>query len=117
MHPAMADCTLHLSLVPKNGSTKPLQVSIPVSLGALAVPGRRNGLLRAPWAAAASGTGPGAADFGGDMALSATPHDRDAAPLSLQFLSLISRALSAGRPHLESQSTASQVHHHQYALH
>lgn len=114
----MADCTLHLSLVPNNGSIKPLEVSIPVSLGALAIPGRHDGLLRAPWAASASGKMPGAADVTGNMTLSAAPQDKDAAPACLQFLRLTSRALSAGKTHLGSRrSAASQVHCHQYAQH
>ena len=118
MHPTMADCTLHLSLVGNNDSPKPLEVSIPVSLGAFPIPGRRNGLLRASWAAAASSSVLGAADITGNMTLSAAPHEKDVAPLDLQFVRLTSRAISAGKAHLGSQKAAAgQVHRQQYAQH
>lgn len=112
MHPAMADSTLHLSLVPssKNGPLQPLDIKIPVSLGALTVPGRRNGLLRAAWAAAGSDPVPGAASVTGDMTLSAATHTTGAASFGLQFARLISKAVSAGkRGHRSWDFAASQV--------
>ena len=110
MHPAMADCTLHLSLVPNSGTTQPLEIKIPVLLGALAVPGRRDGLLRAPWAAATSDPAPGAAGITGDMTLRAGPHARDGAPICFHFVTLISRPASTGdSSHKSWGSAASQV--------
>ena len=113
MHPAMADSTLHLSLVPssKNDRLQPLEIKIPASLGALAVLGRRNGLLRAAWAAAVSSPVPGAAGVTGDMTLSAAPHARDNTSACLRFVRLVSKHVSAGqRGHRSWGSTASQVH-------
>ena len=110
MHPATADCTLHLSLVPNNNSTQPLEVKIPVSLGAIAVPGRRNGLLPAPWAAAASISVDGAADTTGDMTMSVAPRARDSAPVCLHFVTLTSRPASTGNSgHKSKGSASSQV--------
>ena len=96
MHPAAADCSLHMSLLPNTSSKAPLQIRIPVSLDALALPGRRNGLLRVPWAAAASDVLPGAADVIGDMRLVALAGAVNTMSPGLHFLGLKSRAMSAG---------------------
>ncbi|BDA51455.1 probable oleandomycin polyketide synthase, modules 5 and 6 [Coccomyxa sp. Obi] len=54
MHPAVADASLHISAIPHHPSADATPGRIPISLGALAAPGRRNALLRAPWAGSAS---------------------------------------------------------------
>ena len=111
VHPAMADCTLHLSLVPNNSSKELLAISIPVSLGALAILGRRDGLLRAPWAAAASNSVPGAAAITGNMTIVASPNAKEVAPASLHFVGLSSKAIStADRSHESQQAAARQVY-------
>ena len=97
MHPAMADCTLHMSLIPNNANTQPLQVKIPVSLGALVVPGRQTGLLRASWAAAESMPMANTADLLGNMSLTGVAGAAGASPGHLQFYSLQSKAPSSGR--------------------
>lgn len=106
MHPASADCSLHMSLLPSTSSKAPLQMRIPVSLDALAVPGRRNGLLREPWAAAASAVLSGAADVIGDMRLGALAGAMDTMSPGLQFLGLKSRAMFAGDSSHEPKTVA-----------
>lgn len=110
MHPALADASLHISLVPYSATTEPIQAQIPISLGALAIPGRRNELLRAPRAAAASAPAAGSNDVMGDMTVSDAEQATDAVHGQLRFCGLQSRAVSAGMmAHASRAAAASQV--------
>ena len=54
MHPAVADCCLHLSAIPDSPTAEPTLGRVPMSLSALAAPARRGALLRSPWASTES---------------------------------------------------------------
>ena len=81
MHPAVADCSLHLSAIPDASTAR-----VPVSLSALAAPERRNGTLQHLWASTHSASQGGA--IIGDMAVSAA-----GAPSCLSFTGLVSKSM------------------------
>lgn len=100
MHPAVADSSLHISAIPDRPTTESTHGRIPISLGVLAAPGRRNALLRTPWAGSASGSD--VARFGGgsvtddmtavESAAAGYGSDRQS---RLCFRSLVSRAVTS----------------------
>ena len=109
MHPAVGDSALHMSLLPNSASTSPVSANIPISLAMLAVSGRRNGLLRAPWAAAVSVPMQASRDVNGDMAVNEEVQAAGAARCQLQFCGLQSRAAAAGAVGQLQIAAASQV--------
>ena len=109
MHPAVGDSALHLSLVPENASTDPISPMIPISLAVLALPSRRNGLLRAPWAAAVSGPMQASRDVTGDMAVTETAQVAGVGHCQLLFCGLQSRSAALGTVNGPQSVTVSQV--------
>ena len=109
MHPAVGDSALHLSLVPSDASAGPFEAKIPISLAMLALPGRRNGLLRAPWAAAVPNTAQASRDATGDMAVTEEAQAAGVACCQLQFCGLQSRAAAALTVTLQQSFAATQV--------
>ena len=100
MHPAVADCSLHISAIPGQPSANATPGKIPVSLGALAAPGRRNALARAPWAGSASHSGAARSGRGsvtGDMTVveSVAPGYGPGGQNRLCFRGLVSRAVAS----------------------
>ena len=96
MHPAVGDSALHLSLVPNSADTGPILPKIPIFLAKMALRDRRNGLLRAPWAAALSRPMQASRDVIGDMAIIEEPQASGFASCQSQFCGLQSRAAAAG---------------------
>ena len=109
MHPAVGDSALHLSLVPNSALTGLISPKIPISLAVLALPGRRNGLLRAPWAAAMSRPIHAGRDVIGDMAVNEEAQASSIAGSQLHFCDLQSRAAAAGATNWPLSVAASQV--------
>ena len=109
MHPAVGDSALHLSLVPNSATTGPVSPKIPISLAMMALLGRRNVLLRAPWAAALSRPMQASKDVMGDMAIDEAAQASGAASCHLQFCGLQSRAAAAGTVNQPQSVAATQV--------
>ena len=109
MHPAVGDSALHLSLVPNSASTDPISPKIPISLAMMALPDRRNGLLRAAWAAALSRPMQASRDVTGDMAVIEGAQASGVASCQLQFCGLQSRAAAAGTVDWPQSVAAIQV--------
>ena len=109
MHPAVGDSALHLSLVPNSANPGPISPKIPISLAMMVLPGRRNGLLSAPWAAALSRPVQASRDVTGDMAIFEEAQASGVASCQLQFRGLQSRAAAAGTVNRPPSVAATQV--------
>ena len=109
MHPSVGDSALHLSLVPNDASPCPISAKIPISLVVLALPSRRNGLLRAPWAAAVSGPMQASRNITGDMAVSEAAQAASTGQCQLHFCGLQSKAPAAGTENWPQRVAATQV--------
>jgi hypothetical protein len=101
MHPAVADCSLHISAVPEQATNDIIPARIPVSLAALAAPERRNAVVRMPWAfSAASKADSGGPSNGepvtGDMAVVETGEGQKAKSQNwMRFRGLVSRGVAS----------------------
>lgn len=109
VHPAVGDSALHLSLVPNNAKPGPISPKIPISLAMMVLPGRRNGLLRAPWAAALSRPMQASRDVTGNMAIVEEAQASGVASCQLQLCGLQSRAAAAGTINWPPSVAAIQV--------
>ncbi|CAL8465605.1 g5141 [Coccomyxa elongata] len=107
MHPAVADSSLHISAIPDRPTTEATSGRVPISLGALAAPGRRNALLRAPWAGSASRGD--AARFGGGSVTG----DMTVAPQLLYAVQWLAEQPVPGKP---KRSNALSAHSQQITV-
>ena len=113
MHPAVADCSLHISAVPEQATNDITPVRIPDSLAALTAPERRNAVVRAPWAfSAASKAASGGPSDGepvtGDMAVVETGEGQRAKSHNwLRFRGLVSRGVAS--PGRQGRGAAAQA--------